>query len=133
MSQKPTCTKMMQDSVLETPASPALGMQNLMESFELERCSHMVALASDESESLPGNGSGVLMPPPLRFSARRGVVHDRHDRCVDNSTTVQVKLRIIRKIGEEIDREESAQWTCGDDERTSPAYAIASLISGLKA
>ena len=101
-----------------------------MESFELERCSHMVC--HDVKESLPARGRVLLMPPPSKFKSRSTVVQERGDDCIDSSVTAQVKDKLFRLMGERISREESAQWICGDDESKRSATVTVALIAGLK-
>ena len=106
------------------------GMQFLMESFDLERCSHMVC--PDVKESLPGRGSVSLMPPPSKFLARSSTVQERRYDCVDSSAMAQVKEKLFRSMGEMISREESAQWVCGDEESQRSARVTANLIAGFR-
>ncbi len=106
-------------------------MQTLMESFELDRCSHVVC--PDDKESLPSDSSILFMPPPVKFMARSGVVQEQGNRCIEVSVMAQNKERLMRRMGEMIIRDEAAKWICGDEQSRRSASLTASLIAGLKA
>ncbi len=115
----------MQSNLLSQSASEVM---LLMHSFELERCVQTVC-PEDEAVSVSNLNHCLRMPPPQKFLTRTMSAKDRQDLCKDCGTSLQVKDRLIKSMGELIIQEESARWTCGVEEYKRIAGITASLIA----